>query len=134
MTQIDPYVKTWNENRVDWLYQIARCAEVSPSAVRLGLLFATFLQPDEREEVHPSYKWLVENAHMSRGTIAKALNELEEAGFIRTRRYHAEGTHYSMPFDGNGKWTRDRATPYVPKQMKNPPKGRRKRKTIESKN
>lgn len=134
MTQIERYVKTWNENRVDWLYQLARCEEISPSAVRLGLLFATFLQAEKREEVRPNFNWLVKNAHMSRGTVAKAMEELEAAGFIKVRRFHAESNHYSMTFDGNAVWKRARVTPYVPKQMKNPPKGRRNPKTIESKN
>lgn len=134
MTQTDPYVKTWNENRVDWLYQLARCEEVSPSAVRMGLLFATFLQAEKREKVRPTFDWLVKNTHMSRGTVAKALRELEEAGFIHVRRFYAESNYYAMPFTGLENWKRERTTPYAPKQMKNPPKGKRKPKTIESKN
>ena len=127
MKIIDPYTKQWNENRVDWLYQLARCGEISAAAVRVGLLFGTFLQPEDRESVHPKYQWLVDNAHMSRSTVSKALDELEGAGFLEVERFHAEANHYSMPFDGEGEWQRKRTKPYSPKEMKNPPKGRRQR-------
>lgn len=126
------YAERWNRNRVEWLYQLARTEEVGPSAVRVGLLFATFLQPEEREEVRPSFEWLVKNAHMSRQTLSTSIRELEEAGFLDVTRHHAESTHYSMPFTGDEEWRRARRTPYVAKVRKNPPRG--KRKKIASKN
>jgi len=127
------YIDLWNRNRVDWLYQLARCGEVGASAVRVGLLFATFLQPEDREEVHPKYSWLVEHAHMSRETLTTAIRDLEEAGFLEVTRYHAEGNHYRMPFTGEAEWKRQRTVPFVPKVRKNPPQGRRP-KTNGSKN
>lgn len=119
------YKDVWNRNRVDWLYELARCGEVGASAVRLGLLFATFLQAEDREEVRPKFSWLAEHAHMSLGTLATAVKELEEAGFICVRRFRAESNHYSLAFDGYEPWKRVRTVPFVPKVMKNPPKGRR---------
>lgn len=128
------YVQRWNQNRVDWLYELARCNELGARAVRVGLLFATFFQPEAREELKPSYAWLTKHAHMSRTTLANALVELEEAGFLLITRYHAESQIYTMPFMGDAKWVRERTKPFVAKVRKNPPNGKRPRKTIESKN
>jgi len=105
---MDDYVAQWHKNRVDWLYELARCDEVGSAAVRVGLLFATFLQPDTRERVRPRYEWLCENAHMSRGTLANAIKELKKAGFLTVETYHAEGSFYSMPFTGDEVWRRSR--------------------------
>lgn len=102
---MDDYVATWNRNRVDWLYSLARSKKLGAPAVRVGLLFGTFLQPDTRETVHPSYDWLCQNAYISRGTLSKALKELKSAGFLAVDTYHAEGSYYSMPFDGDAVWT-----------------------------
>lgn len=103
--RMDDYVATWNRNRVSWLYALARSEKLGAAAVRVGLLFGTFLQADERESVKPSYDWLCDNAHMSRATLAKAIKELKAAGFLDVTTYHAEGNHYSMPFDGESEWT-----------------------------
>ena len=101
---MDDYVKIWNKNRVEWLYSLARSEKLGPAAVRVGLLFGTFLLPDKREEVHPSYEWICENAHMSRGTLAKAIKELKAAGFLLVTTYHADSSYYRMPFDGEKEW------------------------------
>lgn len=99
------YAELWNRNRVDWLYRLARSERLGSNAVRVGLLFGTFLQPEEREEVRPSYEWLMENARLKhRATLAKALRELEAAGFIRIARFHRYRSTYSMPFDGESIW------------------------------
>lgn len=101
------YEDQWNQNRVDWLYQLARCPDIDPPAVRVGLLFGTFLQAEAREEVHPSFQWLTENAHMSRATLSFALRQLEWAGFIEVRRNRRENNWYNLPFDGEGPWKRE---------------------------
>lgn len=98
-------MKIWNKNRVEWLYSLARCDKLGSSAVRVGLLFGTFLQPDSREAVHPSYEWICENVHMSRGTLSKAIKELKGAGFLSVQTYHADSSYYSMPFDGEAEWS-----------------------------
>ena len=98
------YNDQWNRNRVEWLYQLARSPHVGPQAVRVGLLFATFLQPGEREEVRPGYDWLTKNARMSRATLSKAISELEAAGFIRVDRWHRLRSAYGMAFDGTAPW------------------------------
>lgn len=102
------YVKQWNQNRVDWLYQLARCQSIGAPAVRVGLLFATFLQPEKREEVRPGYEWLMENAGISRPTLAKALKELEREGFIQVDRWHRYRSAYGMSFDGDAPWRRQK--------------------------
>lgn len=99
------YSELWSRNRVEWLYQLARCPKIGAPAVRVGLLFGTFFQAEDREEVRPGYGWLMENAHMSRATLAKALRELEAAGFIVIERYHRYRSTYRMPFDGDALWT-----------------------------
>lgn len=99
------YVEVYSRNRVSWLYAAARCDQLGSNAVRVGLLFATFCQPLEREEVSPSYEWIMANAHIkSRSTLSAALLELEKAGFLIIRRYHRYRSHYSMPFDGEAFW------------------------------
>lgn len=98
------YSATYNRNRVTWLYEAARSPKLSASAVRVGLLFATFFNADTRETVNPSYEWLMENAHMSRATLAKALKELEAAGFIQIHRLHRYRSQYEMPFNGDEPW------------------------------
>lgn len=99
------YADIWNRNRVDWLYRLARAENLGSNAVRVGLLFGTFLQPEEREEVRPSYEWLMANARLKhRSTLAKALRELEAAGFICIHRLHRYRSTYSMPFDGDAVW------------------------------
>lgn len=101
------YCERYNRNRVQYLYELARCQELDATAVRVGLLFATFLQPEEREEVRPSYEWLMENAGIgSRSTLSKALKQLEDNGFLNTVKYHRMRTFYAMPFDGDGLWKR----------------------------
>lgn len=98
------YVEQWNRNRVDWLYRLAREPALSAYAVRLGLLFATFLQPEEREEVRPSYDWLMANGQMSRATLSKAIGELEANGYILVERIHRYRNTYTMAFNGDGPW------------------------------
>lgn len=98
------YKELWSWNRVEWLYQLARSKKLGASAVRVGLLFGTFMQAEDREEVRPSYEWIMENARVSRPTLAKALAELEAANFICIERFHRYRSAYSMPFDGHRKW------------------------------
>ncbi len=99
------YIETYSRNRVAWLYAVARCKQLGPNAVRVGLLFATFLQPLEREVVSPSYEWMMANAHIkSRSTLHAALVELEKAGFLFITRYHRYRSQYSMPFNGDELW------------------------------
>lgn len=99
------YAARYNENRVTWLYEAARSPKLGAEAVRVGLLFATFCQPDDREEVSPSYEWIMEKARIKgRSTLSKALKELEASGFIRIERIHRYRNHYSMPFDGEKAW------------------------------
>lgn len=101
------YAERFNRNRVQWLYELAREKSIGPNAVRVGLLFGTFFQADEREEVRPSYDWIMENAHIgNRSTVAKALKELEKAGFIEIARLHRYRSSYSFPFDGENDWVR----------------------------
>lgn len=99
------YAEIWSRNRVQWLYQLARCPDVGAPAVRVGLIFGTFFQAEDREELRPGYEWLMKNAHMSRGTLSKALKELESAGFLVSRKYHRYRSTYSLPFDGESLWT-----------------------------
>jgi DNA-binding transcriptional ArsR family regulator len=99
------YAERYNRNRVSYLYEIARCPHLDATAVRVGLLFATFVQAEEREEVRPSYEWLMKHANVkSRSTISKALKQLEENGFLILSRFHRFKTAYSMPFDGETDW------------------------------
>lgn len=99
------YAALYNQNRVSWLYAAARSPELGHAAVRVGLLFATFFVPEEREEVSPSYEWIMENARIkNRSTLAKALKELEDAGFLKIYRMHRYRNHYSMPFTGEEIW------------------------------
>jgi len=99
------YATLWNRNRVEWLYQLARCPQIGAPAVRVGLLFGTFFQAESREELRPGYEWLMKNAHMSRGTLSRALKELEGAGFLVSQKYHRYRSTYSLPFDGEAGWT-----------------------------
>lgn len=99
------YPARYNENRVTWLYEAARSRKLGAEAVRVGLLFATFCQPEDREEVSPSYAWIMENAGIrSRATLSKALKQLEASGFLRIERMHRYRNHYSLPFDGEVAW------------------------------
>lgn len=99
------YAEQYNRNRVSYLYEIARSPNLDATAVRVGLLFATFVQAEEREEVRPSYEWLMEHGRIgSRSTLSKALKQLEENGFLNIVRYHRIRTFYAMPFDGNAPW------------------------------
>ena len=99
------YVDQWNRNRVEWLYQLPRSG-VSSAAVHVGLLFATFFQPEEREILKPGYDWIMKAAGMCRGTVAKALAELEREGFLEIDRMHRYRNEYRMPFDGDDPWVR----------------------------
>lgn len=99
------YAEIWSRNRVEWLYRLARCPDIGAPAVRVGLIFGTFFQAEEREELRPGYEWLMANAHMSRPTLAKALRELEKAGFLVSQKYHRYRSTYSLPFDGEVAWT-----------------------------
>ena len=100
------YDDVYNRNRVTWLYEAARSPKLSAPAVRVGLLFATFMNPSKgRERVRPKYEWLMEYARISRPTLAKALKELEAAGFLVIERYRRQCSYYSMPFDGDAVWT-----------------------------
>lgn len=101
------YAERFSANRVQWLYEVARSPELSSDAVRVGLLFATFVQPG-REEVGPSYEWIMQNAHISRKTVAKALRALERAGYLDIHRTHRYRNRYSLPFDEEGNWVRKR--------------------------
>ena len=97
------YEEQFNRNRIDWLYGLAR-SDVSPSAVKVGLLFATFVQPEKRELVRPGYAWLMANAHVSRPTLARALKELEAKGYLVIERFNSYRSEYSLPFDGEAGW------------------------------
>lgn len=97
----------YSRNRVQWLYELARCVAVGPAAVRVGLLFGTFFQEtDERETLNPSYDWIMQQTGLSRATVAKALRELEEHGFLDITRYSQMRNRYSFPFDGESAWKR----------------------------
>lgn len=99
------YPTRYNRNRVALLYDLARAKNVSSNAVRVGLLFATFCQPEGREIVSPAYEWIMSAARLkSRSTLSKALEELEKAGFLRIERFHRYRNQYSLPFDENGDW------------------------------
>lgn len=102
---MENYADIWNRNRVHYLYELARCDSISPAAVRVGLLFATFLQAEDREQVKPSYTWICQKAFMSRTTLSKALKELKASGLLRVETFHREASYYSMPFDGNSVWS-----------------------------
>lgn len=97
------YEQIFGENRVSWLYEIAR-SDVSPSAVKIGLLFATFAAPGQRETLSPTYRWIAENAQVSRATLARALNELEEKGYLEIYREDGHRNGYCLPFDGEAVW------------------------------
>lgn len=99
------YQELWSRNRVEWLYQLARCPDIGAPAVRVGLLFGTFFRAEDRESLRPGYDWLMKNAHMSRATVAKAIKELEAAGFLVVDRIHRYRSTYYMPFDGDAVWT-----------------------------
>lgn len=101
------YIEQWNANRVDWLYQLARCRELGAPAVRIGLLFGTFFQADTREELKPGHEWLMENGRMSKPTVVKAVAELEREGFLIVEGMRRYRNLYSMPFDGDGPWKRE---------------------------
>lgn len=106
------YDDVYNRNRVTWLYEAARSPDLSASAVRVGLLFATFMNASKgRERVRPSYEWLTKHAHMSRTTLAKSLRELEAAGFLVITRYRRQGSFYELPFDGNEIWRPETLSP-----------------------
>jgi hypothetical protein len=108
------YEDVYNRNRVTWLYEAARSPELSAPAVRVGLLFATFMNAAKgRERVRPSYVWLTKNAHMSRGTLAKSLRELEAAGFLEITRYRRQGSFYELPFDGCELWKPKTLSPKI---------------------
>lgn len=99
------YAETYNRNRVAYLYALARAENLDAVAVRVALLFATFLQPEDREEVRPKYEWLMKHARVkSRTTMSKALKQLEDGGFLIVNRYHAHSSWYALPFDGDGPW------------------------------
>ena len=99
------YAEIYKHNRITWLYEAARSNRLTAVDVRVGLLFATFVQPESREEVSPSYEWLMQNAGIgSRSTLAKSIRNLEKAGFLDVRRFHRYRSHYSMPFDGEKIW------------------------------
>lgn len=97
------YAETYSRNRVHWLYSIAR-SNVSPAAVKLGLLFATFMIAEDREEVSPSYDWIMEQAKLSRATVARCLMELEEKGYLETVKFKGHRTAYALPFTGDAVW------------------------------
>lgn len=100
------YAERYNRNRVSWLYALARSEKVSANAVRVGLLFATFFNVDEREILKPSYTWLMNASHIkSRTSLSRALRELEAAGFLEIDRMHRYNNQYRMPFDGETVWT-----------------------------
>lgn len=98
------YNEIFNRNRIEWLYQAARSPKLSASAVRVGLLFATFVQPESRELLTPGYRWIMDNAHISKATLSKALKELEFEGFLTIERVASYRSHYSLPFNGDAVW------------------------------
>lgn len=101
------YKEIYNRNRVTWLYEAARSPHLNATAVRVGLLFATFVQPEDREEVSPSYEWLMQNAQIkNRSTLSSALQQLEAAKFLNIERFHRYRNHYSLPFNGDEIWKR----------------------------
>lgn len=101
------YEEQFNWNRVDWLYALARSEELNATAVRVGLLFGTFFQAYEREELSPSYEWIMEKARIkSRSTLSRALKDLEKAGFLHIERMHRYRSIYTFPFNGDERWKR----------------------------
>lgn len=97
------YAETFSANRVDWLYRIAR-SDVSPAAVKVGLLFATFVMAERREELSPSYAWICENAKLSRPTVGRCIEELIAAGFLEVLKEDGRRSRYALPFDGDAAW------------------------------
>lgn len=99
------YAETFNANRVRWFYEIAR-SDVSPAAVKVGLLFATFVNAESREEVSPSYAWVCATAKLSRPTVGRCVDELVRAGFLDVVKYPGHRLCFALPFSGEGDWSK----------------------------
>jgi hypothetical protein len=97
------YAEIFSRNRIAWFYEIARSG-VSPAAVKVGLLVATFVNPERREEVSPSYAWIAETAKLSRPTIGRCIEELVRAGFLDVVKYPGHRISFSLPFSGDAEW------------------------------
>jgi len=97
------YAEIFNANRVTWLYQIAR-SDVSPSAVKIALLFATFVVPESREDVSPSYSWIAKTSKLTRPTVGRCVQELVAAGYLDVTAAEGWKSCYSMPFTGEAEW------------------------------
>lgn len=105
------YAEIFSRNRTNWFYQIAR-SDVSPSAVKVGLLFATFVNAERREEVQPSYAWIAATAKLSKPTIGRCIAELIEAGFLDVVKEDGFRGRYALPFTGDAEWLKP-----VPKKV-----------------
>jgi hypothetical protein len=101
------YKDQYNWNRVEWMYQLARAERLDAVAVRVGLIFATFMVAEDRETVSPSYEWVMSQARIkSRTTLSKALSTLEREGFLIIDRMHRYRNRYELPFTGDAGWNR----------------------------
>ncbi len=97
------YAETFNANRVRWFYEIAR-SDVSPAAVKVGLLFATFVNAESREEVQPSYAWIAAAAKLSKPTVGRCIAELIKAGYLDVVKEAGFRGCYALPFSGDADW------------------------------
>ena len=106
--RLSDYDKTYQRNRVDWLYQLGRHPKLSVHAKCVGLLIGTFVNPGARESIHPSYDWLMKHSGIrSRATISKAIKELAATDMLVVWRNQRIPNHYSMPFDGSKEWVKN---------------------------
>lgn len=99
------YADVFNANRVRWFYEIAR-SDVSPAAVKVGLLFATFVNAESREEVSPSYAWICSASKLSRPTVGRCVDELVRAGFLDVIKYPGHRLCFALPFCGEVEWSK----------------------------
>jgi hypothetical protein len=96
-------------NRVEWFYRLARDARINASAVRVGLVIGTFLNED-RNEVRPSYSWLMEAACIkNKSTLSNALTQLEKTEYLVIDRFGGQCRNaYGFPFDDETLWSKNR--------------------------
>ena len=100
-------LSTYARNRVQWLYELARCQEIDSNAVRVGLVIGTFLNED-RVEIRPGYGWLMKTCRIrSRTTLSKALKALKAQGFLEIDNFGGDQRLlFAFPFDGEKPWSR----------------------------
>lgn len=112
--EVDPYLKTFWQNRNEWLYKLARDKNLGANAVRVGVIFGTFFNPDCREKLRPGYEWLMNASNIgSKSTMAKALKELITNGYLVVEKNHHETTSYRLPFNGEAMWVKSQSTETV---------------------